>query len=109
MKFKYPIGDMFALGVIVIGAIFDLMHHARGKQIFYSGFILLALSHLYYRIYVPYAKNEKVGLRAFVTPVLLIAGAVIFFMANTRTALVLIFFGLALSFAQRTKLLTQSK
>ena len=109
MKLKYPLGDLLALAVVIIGTIFDLLHHPNGKQIFYSGFILLALSHLYYRIYIPKSRNQVITWKSFVYPALLIGGAALFFIINTKSALVLIFFGLTVSFAQRNNLLTESK
>ena len=109
MKLKYPISDLLAFAVVIIGTVFDLLHHPQGKRIFYSGFVLMALSHIYHRIYIPASNKEGITWRSYIIPVLLLAGVGIFFTLNTRTAMVLIFFGLALSFVQRTKFLNEVK
>lgn len=109
MKLKHRLGDFISAFVIVIGLMLDLSHSPYGKAIFYGGFLMMALSQVYYELYLVMQRKERVQWYAIVVPIFLILGVVLFFFTDAKSSLALVILALSTAMIQKSKFLTASK
>lgn len=109
MKLKHRLGDFISAFVIVIGLMLDLSHSPYGKAIFYGGFLMMALSQVYYEIYLVMQRKERIQWQSIVIPIFLVAGVGLFFFTHTKSSLALIILALSTAMIQRSKILTAVK
>jgi hypothetical protein len=109
MRLKHRIGDFISAIIIVAGLMLDLLHHPYGKTIFYGGFLMLALSEIYYGIYLVIQRKERIKWHSIAIPTFLMAGVAFFYFTNAKSSLAMIILALATAMIQKNKLLIAAK